>query len=180
MAVVLSISGFEQAGFFSMHTQLWWSLRALSGLLFLFGLLFMMQLFSLSKIKVYFNQLRAIDIYNLIGFLSDGLGGLLLLLFGSTLYSMIGQIFTGGYQLIVFGFVMGVGVVHLMGYFLSSHAYALAQATLVLRVITAAGFFALYKAGILGWIAFAISGIDLLFVLVYLLIKDLHEKNTTY
>jgi len=179
MALVLSISGFEQAGYFKMHTQIWWLLRVLTGLFFLFGLLVMVRWFSFSEMKGYLNQLRAIDIYNLIGFLSDGLGGLLLLLFGSTLYGLIGQEFAGGYQLIVFGFVMGVGVVHLMAYFFFSYAYILAMVTVILRVITAAGFFALYKADVLGWIAFAIAGIDLLFVLVYLLFKDLHEKITT-
>ena len=179
MAAVLSISGFEQAGFFAMHTQLWWVLRVFSGLLFFLGLLFMDQWIFFLKIKGYFNQIRAIDIYNLTGFLSDGLGGLLLILFGSTLYGLIGQEFVGGYQIIVFGFVMGVGAIHLMGCLLPAHGYVLAQATLILRVITAAGFFALYKAGVLGWIAFAIAGIDLLFVLVYLLFKDLHEKTTT-
>ena len=180
MAIVLSISGFEQAGFFTMHTELWWILRALSGLLFLLGLLFMTPWRSYTKIKDYFNQLNAIAIYHLSGFLSDGLGGLILLLFGSTLYALIGQTFIGGYQLIVFGFVMGVGIIHLLGFLLPQHADILAKTTVILRVITAAGFFALYKAEILGWIAFAIAGIDLLFVLVYLLLKDLHEKNTTY
>jgi hypothetical protein len=48
--------------------------------------------------------------------------------------------------------------------------------TVVLRLITAAGFFALYKAGNFGWIALAIAMVDLLFVLLYLLIKDLDEK----
>ena len=177
MALVLSISGFEQAGFFTMHTELWWTLRALTGLLFLFGLLMVTQRIGIRQIKVYLTHLRAIDLYNLTGFLSDGMGGLLLLLFGSSLYGLIGQTFVGGYQNIVFGFVMGVGLVHLMGYLLPLQAYALAQATLILRVITAAGFFALYKAGVLGWIAFAIAGIDFLFVLVYLLFVRITMKK---
>jgi len=183
MALVLSISGFEQAGFLEMHTSFWWMLRAVSGLLFLFGLLFLANRFTFSDIKSYFNGLRAIDIYNLTGFLSDGLGGLLLILFGSTLYGFIGQEFVGGYQIIVFGFVMGVGFIHLLGYLSPASGNILAAATVVLRIITAAGFFALYKAEILGWIAFAIAGIDLLFVLVYLIfitsLKDSHEKTTT-
>ena len=178
MALVLSISGFEQAGFFTTHTEFWWNLRVLSGFLFLFGLLFVAKWFSIIEVKQYIKQLRAIDIYNLTGFLSDGVGGLLLLLFGSTIYGIINQEFVGAYQLIVFGFVMGVGLLHLVAYILKPNAYALAFATVILRVITAAGFFALYKAGVLGWVAFAIAGIDLLFVLVYLFLKELHEKIT--
>jgi len=177
MAVVLSLSGFEQAGFRIMHTPLWWMLRALFGVLFFLGLLLIpLSAYSLSFATMV-KALRAIDFYNLAGFLSDGFGGLLLILFGSTLYGLIGQTFTGGYQYIVFGFVTGVGLVHLMGYILKPYAYVLATATVVMRVITAAGFFALYKAGVLGWIALAIAGIDFLFVLVYLIFKDLHAKT---
>lgn len=178
MAFVLSISGIEEAGFAKMHTEMWWLLRALFGVLFFLGLLFASKYFNFKNIHTFFNTLRAIDLYNLAGFISDGLGGLILVLFGSALYSLIDQTFTMGYQQIVFGFVMGVGIVHLMGYFFKPHAYVLATVTVVMRVITAAGFFALYKAGTIGWIALAIAGTDFMFVLVYLLFKDLHEKNT--
>jgi hypothetical protein len=176
MALVLSISGVEQAGFATMHTEILWTLRALFGLLFLLGLLFYAPLFSLKRSIGYLGTLRPIDLYNLTGFLSDGAGGIMLILFGSTLYALIGQPFTGGYQNIVFGFVMGVGLLHLLGVLMPTRAYTFALATVILRLITAAGFFALYKAGIFGWIALAIASVDLLFVLVYLLFKDLDEK----
>ncbi|BAF72030.1 hypothetical protein [Sulfurovum sp. NBC37-1] len=166
MAVVLSISGYAQAGFATMHMELMWTLRALFGLLFLFGLLYSVKYFDLLP---YFRGLRSIDVYNLAGFLSDGVGGLILVLFGSSIYALIDQQYTSGYQQIVFGFVMGVGFIHLLGLLWKKHAYALAAATVIVRVITAAGFFALYKAGILGWIAYAIALTDLTFVLVYLL-----------
>jgi len=166
MAVVLSISGYAQAGFATMHIELMWTLRALFGLLFLFGLLYSVKYFNLLN---YFRGLRSVDVYNLAGFLSDGIGGFFLVLFASSLYGLIGQEYTAGYQQIVFGFVMGVGLIHLLGLIWQKNAYALATATVVVRVITAAGFFALYKAGTLGWIAYAIALTDLTFVLVYLL-----------
>jgi len=179
MALVLSISGIEQAGFAAMHTELLWALRTLSGLMFLAGLLFCRAFFSWERMQEFLSRLRPIDFYNLAGSLSDGLGGILLILFGSTLYALIGQPYSVGYQTIVFGFVTGVGLVHLLGLLLPAQAYSFAMATVLLRLVTAAGFFALYKAGILGWIAYAISGIDLLFVLLYLLIRDSDEKMHT-
>jgi len=177
MALVLTLSGFEQAGFWQMHTSLWWMFRAFFGLLFFLGLLLIPLTFFSISFATMFKKMRAIDFYNMAGFLSDGLGGLLLLLFGAALYGCIGTAYTPGYQQIVFGFVTGVGMVHLMGYLFKPYAYVLATVTVIMRVITAAGFFALYKAGILDWIALAVAGTDLMFVLVYLIFKDLHEKT---
>ncbi|WP_188093238.1 hypothetical protein [Sulfurovum riftiae] len=180
MALVLSISGIEQAGFAVMHTELMWALRVFFGLMFLAGLLFVRSLFSVKRVQGFFRSLRSIDLYNLAGFLSDGVGGILLLLFGSTLYALIDQPFVGGYQTIVFGFVTAVGLVHLLGFLLPAQAHPFALATVILRLVTAAGFFALYKAGVFEWIAYAISGIDLLFVLLYLIfLKDPYEKTHT-
>ena len=180
MALVLSISGVEQAGFSTMHTEILWGFRALFGLLFLLGLLLYTPLFSLKIYRTALHVLRPVDLYNMAGFLSDGVGGILLILFGSTLYTLIAQSFDSGYQTIVFGFVMGVGLLHLLGVLFPLKAYTFALATVILRLITAAGFFALYKAGTFGWIALAISMVDLLFVLLYLFLKDLHEEITTH
>ncbi len=177
MALVLSISGYEQAGFAPMHTETMWQLRALFGLLFLLGLLVWKKIFSVLTYRRLIGQKRAIDLYNLAGFLSDGAGGLLLVLFGSALYGFIGEAFAPGYQQIVFGFVLGVGLLHLTAFLKPESGYVLATGTVVLRTVTAAGFFALYKAGVLGWIAAAIAAVDLAFVLVYLIfIKDSDEK----
>ena len=180
MAFVLSISGIEQAGFSAMHTEILWGFRALFGFLFLLGLLLYIPLFSINIYREKLQRLRPIDFYNIVGFLSDGVGGLILILLGSTLYALIDQAFVGGYQNIVFGFVMGVGLLHFLGVLFPSKAYTIALATVVLRLITAAGFFALYKADTLGWIALAIAVVDLIFVLLYLFLKVLHEKTTAY
>lgn len=182
MALVLSINGFSQAGFIHIDTIDMWEWRAFFGASFLLGLVFYPKLFSVSKQIVFLKTLSPLRWYHLIGFASDGLGGFLLILFGSTLYTLIGQDFIGGYQVVVFGFVMGVGLLHLMGFLLPSHSHILALATVLFRIITAAGFFALYKAEILGWIALAITCVDLLFVVVYLLYiqKESHEIFTSH
>jgi len=182
MTVVLSINGFSQAGFTKVDTMSIWQWRALFGALFLFGLFFSVQFLDFSKQLSFLKNLTPLRMYHLIAFFSDGLGGFLLLLFGSMLYGLIGQEFTGGYQQIVFGFVLGVGLIHLMGFLIPYYSQPLAMATVIIRSITAGGFFALYKAGVLGWIALAIAIIDLVFVLVYLLYiqKESHETFTSH
>ena len=178
MSLVLTISGIAQAGFMKFDISTAWEYRAIFGGAFLVGLI----IFKLSlEYYEYIKRLSHIRIYHLVAFASDGLGGLMLLLFASTLYGVIDQEYIGGYQQIVFGFVMGVGVIHLMGFLLPHHADPLALATVVIRIITAGGFFALYKSGDLGWIALAIASIDILFALVYILYlqKETYEKTTT-
>ncbi|WP_353662262.1 hypothetical protein [Hydrogenimonas sp. SS33] len=165
MALVLTVSGFAQAGFLPMQIEAMWALRALFGLLFIGGLLYGPKL----AFPAFIRRLRWVDGYNLAGFLSDGLGGLMLVLFGGSLYHFLGQGYAPGYQQIVFGFVMGVGLIHLLGMLMPAYAYAMAEATVMVRILTAAGFFALYKAGVLGWIALAVALVDLAFVLAYLL-----------
>jgi hypothetical protein len=185
MTLVLSVNGFSQAGFARLDTVSIWQWRTAFGALFLFGLFFSTKFLHFSKQLAFLKGLTPIRLYHLLAFTSDGLGGLLLLFFGSTLYGLIDQAYVGGYQQIVFGFVLGVGLIHFMGFLLPRFAYVLGMATVIIRSITAAGFFALYKAGVLGWIALAIAAIDLVFVLVYLLYlhyqsKESHETLTSY
>lgn len=170
MAVVLSLSGLSQAGIGEIETLTMWQYRSLFGFLFLVGLLASSDYFSFLK------DATPIGLYHLIAFMSDGIGGILLLFFGSYIYGLIGQEFTGGYQQIVFGFVAAIGIIHLIGFLSAAHAYAFATATVVARVLTSAGFFALYKAGVLGWIAVAIAAVDLAFALVYIVFFKDHEQ----
>ncbi len=179
MALVLSLSGFEEAGFWSMHTTLWWSLRSVFGVLFSIGVFTVAFKRSLPAVKEFYRHMRPVDLYHLAGFLSDGIGGVILLFFGKALYRLLDIPFHEGYIEIVFGFVAGVGAIHLSGLFHKKEAYAYAQATALLRAFTAAGFFALYKASVLDRSALGIAFVDLLYVLVYLLfLKDTYEKDT--
>ena len=180
MAVVLSISGIEEAGFSSMHTQTLWAFRALFGGLFLAGLLYHPAGVSMGYLKTWVKSWNRTSFYNIAGFLSDGVGGVLLLLFGKALYEIAGIPFAPGYQQIVFGFVAAVGAIHLMGVLYPRYGEASARATVLARIVTAAGFFALYKNGTFGWIGAFICMTDLLFVLVYLIFikkEPSYEKN---
>ncbi len=175
MSLVLSISGFSQAGYIETDIMSMWQWRTFFGLLF-----FIIVVLSSGYIQSKdLRQLTPLKLYHLVAFSSDGLGGLMLIFFGEALFSLIGQAFVGSYQYIVFGFVAGVGISHLIGYLFAAYAHSMGLATSVIRIITAAGFFALYQAGTLGWIALVISAFDLAFALVYLLYlqKDNHEKT---
>ena len=163
MALVLSISGFTQAGFADVPTETMWQWRAVAGVLFFGGLFAFYNYFASLK------GATPLRLYHLTAFMSDGIGGMMLLFFGGYLYGIIGQGFAPGYQSVVFGFVTAVGLMHLAGYLLPRYGHAFGWATSVARVITAAGFFALYKAEVLGWIAPAIAAVDLMFALAYLL-----------
>ncbi len=168
MAIVLTVSGFEQAGFAQSHTQTHWQMRALIGALFWIGtILFMAYRLIFYAMTRFQNDI--LMCYHLIGFLSDGIGGAMLVLFGPTLYAMIGQSFIPGYEQIVFGFVLGVGVIHLSALLFPAQAATAAWHTVPLRAFTAAGFFALYKTGTIGAVALLISIVDLLFVAFYLI-----------
>ena len=177
MAVVLSISGIEQAGFAAMHTEKLWECRALFGALFLAGLLYRPTGIGTAYLRRWVHTWNTTTLYNAAGFLSDGVGGVLLLFFGKVLYEIAGIPFAPGYQQIVFGFVAAVGAIHLMGVLYPRYGDASARATVLARIVTAAGFFALYKNGTFGWIGAFISATDLIFVLVYLIFI---KKESSY
>jgi len=162
MALVLSLSGMTQAGFGAIETETMWWFRALAGAFFFAGL------FGFYNYMTSLKRATWLQRYHLAAFLSDGLGGVMLLFFGGYLYGFIGQGYEPGYQNIVFGFVAAVGCMHLMGYLMRGYAHPMGRATAAARILTAAGFFALFKAGVLGWIAPAIAAVDLAFAFVYI------------
>jgi len=110
MAGVLTLSGLHQANFISISTHSMWIARSFLGaMLFLLVLGFYFLQF---RIKHY----TALEYYHSVGFLSDGLGGMLLLFFAQPLYQLLGFQFSMGYQTVVFGFMLSIGVMHLMGF----------------------------------------------------------------
>jgi hypothetical protein len=160
MGVVLSISGFSEAGFEIFSTSSMWVIRSFVGvLIFILLLKFYLSKFSISG----FSQLQY---YNIIGFLSDGLGGVLLLFFAKPIYVLIGIEYHIGYQSVIFGFMIGVGVMHLIGVVKKEYAKAMAIATAISRVLVASLFFALYHT--LNILALGVSGFDLLYAIIFL------------
>ena len=156
----LSLSGFVEAGILNSNIKLLWILRSCFGLITLSSLLFFIQ----SKYT-----LSALQKYNLIGVLSDGLGGIGLIFLSSFFYPLLGFTFTGSYEYIVFTFVSMTGVIHFMALKYKEHQIILTNITVIIRVFISSVFFALYISKTLGLISLIISAFDLTFVLIYLI-----------
>jgi len=169
--VSLSISGFIQSGLIKINIEILWTLRSLFGLITISSLLFFI------KYKYSFTNLQK---YNLMGVLSDGFGGVGLILLGSYIYPLLGFSFTNSYEYVVFAFVSMTGVLHFMALKYKEHEIMLTNITVIVRVFISSVFFALYISSALGIESLLIAGFDLAFVTVYLLFfyqKELLWKN---
>ncbi|MEJ5168561.1 MAG: hypothetical protein WHU93_05300, partial [Arcobacteraceae bacterium] len=160
MFTVLSISGIAQANIWDVDIFNMWLLRTLFGFVVLYSAV------SLFDLKVGLNPLRK---YNLIGFLSDGIGGFLLILTASFIYPLLGFEFSGKYEYVVFMFVAMTGVIHLGAFIYVKHGQILTTLTVIVRVCMSSVFFALYMKNILGVEALLISLVDFGFVVFYLI-----------
>jgi hypothetical protein len=160
MGMALSISGFTQAGFELFSTQSMWYIRTILGVLIFILLL----KFYLSKLTL--KGLSNLQYYHIGGFLSDGLGGVLLLFFAKPIYAIVGVEYHIGYQSIIFGFMIGVGIIHLIGAIKQEYSNAMAIASVISRVIVASLFFTLHHT--LNILALGISGYDLLYAIIFL------------
>lgn len=165
---VLSINGFIQAGFLSFESSYLWILRSI------FGVVTLLSLLSFIQIK---KSLTHLEAYNIIGFLSDGLGGIALILGGSILYPLLGFSFTGVYEYVVFGFVSMTGVIHYLAYTHKTHAYMLTKLTVIIRIAMSSIFFALFYNGTLELVALGICLFDFMFASYYLLFLSYKKEN---
>lgn len=168
MVIVLSLSGFTQAGLLDIETSQLWILRTLSGIVALLSLL------TFVTFKQKFSKLQ---IYNLVGVLNDGFGGILLILFASFLYPLLGFSFSGKYEYIVFAFVAMTSVIHFMAFKYSDYSTILTNLTVGIRIFISSVFFALYSSNTLGIEALVISLFDLLFASYYLIFIYKKEKS---
>ncbi|BAK72459.1 hypothetical protein [Arcobacter sp. L] len=164
----LSISGFTQAGFSSIPTHTLWIFRTLFGLV-AFGFIF-----AFIKLQTSYSKL---GFYNLIGVLSDGLGGVFLILLASFLYPILGFSFSGVYEYVVFTFVSMTGIIHYLALKNEAYQMILTKLSVIIRVFASSMFFALYSSGKLGIEALMICLFDLTFVFIYLIF--FYEKETT-
>ena len=162
----LSISGFTQAGFNSIPTHTLWIFRTLFGVV-TFGFIF-----AFIKLQTSYSKL---GFYNLIGVLSDGLGGVFLILLASFLYPILGFSFNGVYEYVVFTFVSMTGIIHYLALKNESYQYILTKLSVIIRVFASSMFFALYSSGKLGIEALVICLFDLTFVFVYLIFFEKKE-----
>jgi hypothetical protein len=161
--IALSISGFTQAGFINIPTEKLWIFRTI------FGIVAFLFVFAFIKIRTNYSKL---ELYNIAGVLSDGLGGVFLILLASFIYPLVGFTFSGVYEYVVFTFVSMTGIIHYFA--LKNPNFTIL--TVVIRVFASSMFFALYSSGKLGTEALLISLFDLTFVFTYLIF---FHKNST-
>ncbi|MDZ7818004.1 MAG: hypothetical protein U5K55_05050 [Aliarcobacter sp.] len=109
-------------------------------------------------------------------FLSDGLGGIFLILLASFIYPLVGFAFSGIYEYVVFTFVCMTGVIHYMALRNPKSQIVLTKLTIIIRVFASSMFFALYSSQKLGFEALAICLFDLAFVFTYLIL--FYKKET--
>lgn len=159
--LVLSISGFIQAGVIKGDIEILWSLRTL------FGIVVFISFFKLIKLDLKLNSLQK---YNLLGALSDGSTGIILIFLGSYLYPLLGFKFTNSYEYIVFVFVFTTGVMHYFAFTSKSSQYEFTLLTALIRVFVSSMFFALYLNGSLSYEALFITVYDLSFSILFFLI----------
>lgn len=159
--MVLSVSGMIQAGYTTISTDMFWTLRTLFGFVALSSLLFFIR---------FRPCLNALQRYNLFGVLSDGLGGLFLIFFASYLYPLLGFTFSNSYEYLVFAFVSMTGIAHYLAFKYSAHAMILTQYTVIVRVVIASVFLALFFNHTLGIEALLIVLFDTAFASYYLIV----------
>jgi cytochrome c oxidase cbb3-type subunit 1 len=161
--VPLTIAGFAEAGLISIDTTplLW--MRLIGGVLAIFGLAY----FILKEIKI--PELKFINLYHLNGFASDGLGAIVLILFGPILFGFLGFSFNPLYYL-VFGFMGFVGILHLIGIYKEAHF--LAYVTSIARFITGTMFLSLFYIGTIDGLGILVGLYDISYALIYMLFRN--------
>ncbi|MFC2073739.1 hypothetical protein ACFLR3_00665 [Campylobacterota bacterium] len=160
--VPLSIAGFVEASLFDLDVTLLWWIRLIAGILSVIGLVYF--IFQ----KTDYSRPSLLQLYHLNGFVSDGLGAIILFLFGSYLFELLGFDFDVHYYL-VFGFMGFVGILHLIAIY--THAHFLAHMTSLARLITGSVFLALFYAGSLDLLGLLVGIYDIFYALLYLLAR---------
>ena len=158
MFLALTISGFVQAGYVSFDIRTLWIMRSISGVFIISSFVY----FIFFKIK-----LSNLQIYNFIGFLSDGIGGILLFLTASYLYPLFGFTFSGVYEYVVFGFMSTTGFLHYLAMRDSYAEQLLTFSTAIIRFFIGGIFLSLYLSHKLGFEALAIFSFDFIYASIF-------------
>ena len=156
----LSINGFVEAGFLTFDTRILWMIRSFSGIFIISSFYY----FILPNIK-----LSKLQLYNLIGILNDGFGGLFLILFASYLYPLLGFWFSGVYEYVVFGFVMTTGLLHYFAMRYIDAQQLITLATAIIRFFISGIFLSLYLSNKLGLEALVIFGFDFIYASIFII-----------
>jgi len=161
--IPLTLAGFAEADLIDLNIMTMWWIRLIAGTVSILVLAYLL----LRYINI--KKPTKLQLYHLIGFTSDGLGAIFLILFGSYLFSLLGFDFVIHYYLI-FGFMGFVGILHLLA--LHKQAHLMALLTSLARLITGSIFLSLFYAGSIDNLGLIVSLYDLSFALLYLLFRD--------
>ncbi len=161
MALALSIAGLIESGLIHGDINTFLGARAVFG--GAIGVLILKILFD--RLPTSLNS--PLKIYHWIGFLGDALGGLILMIAGGWLFTILGFAFGGTYEYIVFAFVMGTGMIHWAG--INGNEEVMASLSATIRLIISSTFAALYLAGILDQLALFIAFYDGVYAMIYFL-----------
>ncbi|MDQ1267919.1 MAG: cytochrome c oxidase cbb3-type subunit, partial [Campylobacterota bacterium] len=161
--VSLSLAGFDEAAIFAVDVVSMWQIRLIAGIVAVFGLGY----FIVKKMKI--AVLSKLQLYHLNGFLSDGLGALILFLSAPLLFEFLGFLFTPHYYLI-FGFMGFVGILHLIG--VVKEAHFLAYLTSIARLITGSVFLSLFYLGTIDALGLLVGLYDISYALLYLVFRS--------
>jgi cytochrome c oxidase cbb3-type subunit I len=162
---VLSLSGLSEAGIIDVNIKYFWAARAFFGFLIICLVCFI--LFKNLNIRID----SKLKLYHLIGFASDAMGGILLILIGNLLFAQLGFKFTGSWEYVVFAFMIGTGTIHYFGLFEESET--LANTSAIIRLLVASMFIALFTTKHIDGIGVLVGIYDAFFAFIYLLfLKD--------
>lgn len=161
--ISLSLAGFDEAKVFAIDVISMWEIRLFGGVIGVIGLLY----FIGKKMK--FPKLSYLQLYHLNGFLSDGVGALILFLSAPLLFGILGFYFTSYYYL-VFGFMGFVGILHFVG--ITKESHLLAYLTSLARMITGTVFLSLFYLGNIDALGLLVGIYDISYALTYLIFRS--------
>jgi hypothetical protein len=106
-----------------------------------------------------------IKLYHLAGVMSDAIGGILLILVGSYIFTQFGFKFSYSYEFVVFAFMIGTGTIHYFGLYGDSEI--LAKISSIIRLLVGSMFIALFATKHIDAIGLLVGLYDISFALVY-------------
>lgn len=161
--VSLSIAGFDEAGIFESDVILMWQIRLVAGAAAVAGIGYFIYK-SIPEIELPFLRL-----YHIGGFLSDGIGALILFVSAPVIFGYLGFAFSP-YYYPIFGFMGFVGILHLMGVFKEAHLFA--YTTSLARFITGSIFLSLFYTGNIDILGLLVGIYDISYALAYFIARE--------
>ena len=162
MALALSLAGVTEAGWKVGEVMLYWKLRTLFGGVVLLAFL----LWIPRQIP---ESWRGLEWYNLLGFLGDGVGAVVLVFSGEWLYRQMGWPFELRDHWVIFAFMAGTAAMHFLALRFRGSSQVLTLGTALIRFFTGSAFAGLAVAGVLGIEGWGVAAYDLGYAYLYFL-----------